>query len=255
MKNSLSSTLLPFVLVIILLGVSTNQLLAQGSSPQEEMTVGAEVKPAIPTTSILFDQKAYDFGSIVDGDIVTTIFTFTNTGTESLVLTDAKGSCGCTVPSRPFGPIQPGETASITVQFNSKNKIGQRNQKVTITANTEPAISYLYLTGMVEAKETGKEEELAEVTTEVPRVPKECFAIYPNPTSELLKLSTLPEQEGKMLEVAIYSQDGQLMARRETVVVGSAIEFNVSHYPAGTYFARVKVGDELPQSQCFVVVD
>jgi hypothetical protein len=66
-----------------------------------------------------------------------------------LIISDAKGSCGCTVPSKPTAPIAPGEKGEITVQFNSKNKKGARNQKVTVTANTNPAQTFIYLTGTV----------------------------------------------------------------------------------------------------------
>ena len=35
-----------------------------------------------PTTSITFAENAHDFGTITDGDVVTHIFKFTNTGDE-----------------------------------------------------------------------------------------------------------------------------------------------------------------------------
>ena len=106
--------------------------------------------PTGPVTSVAFaDNGTYDFGTVTEGEIVSKTFTFTNTGSEPLIISDAKGSCGCTVPSKPTAPIAPGEDGEITVQFNSKNKKGPRNQKVTITANTNPAQSFIYLTGTV----------------------------------------------------------------------------------------------------------
>ena len=106
--------------------------------------------PAGPVTTLAFDEGGtYDFGTVTEGEIVTQTFNFKNTGSEPLIISDAKGSCGCTVPSKPTAPIAPGEDGEITVQFNSKNKQGQRNQKVTITANTNPAQSFIYLTGTV----------------------------------------------------------------------------------------------------------
>jgi hypothetical protein len=106
--------------------------------------------PAGPTTTMSFSETTFDFGTVTDGEMVSHTYTFTNTGDEPLILSDAKGSCGCTVPRWPREPIAPGATGEITVEFNSKNKKGKRNQKVTITANTNPPQTFIYLTGQVD---------------------------------------------------------------------------------------------------------
>ncbi|MEL6141886.1 MAG: DUF1573 domain-containing protein [Bacteroidota bacterium] len=106
--------------------------------------------PTGPLTSMEFAESNFDFGTITEGDVVTHTFSFTNTGEEPLIISDAKGSCGCTVPSKPTAPIAPGEAGEITVQFNSKGKKGPRNQKVTVTANTNPAQTFISMTGTVE---------------------------------------------------------------------------------------------------------
>jgi len=105
--------------------------------------------PVGPTTTVTFDESQISFGTIQEGEVVNQVFTFKNTGTEPLILSDARGSCGCTVPEWPKEPIAPGETGEITVQFNSAAKKGKRSQKVTITANTNPPQSFIYLTGEV----------------------------------------------------------------------------------------------------------
>ncbi|WP_010180986.1 DUF1573 domain-containing protein [Aquimarina agarilytica] len=85
-----------------------------------------------------FNELEHDFGTINEGDVVEHLFTFTNTGNTPLVITDAKGSCGCTVPTYPKNsPIAPGATGEIMVKFNSTNKPNQQQKTVTITANTE----------------------------------------------------------------------------------------------------------------------
>lgn len=105
--------------------------------------------PAGPTTVMAFNETTFDFGTVPEGEKVAHTYTFTNTGNEPLILSDAKGSCGCTVPQWPREPIAPGEDAVVTVEFNSKGKKGKRNQKVTITANTNPPQTFIYLTGEV----------------------------------------------------------------------------------------------------------
>lgn len=97
--------------------------------------------PSGPTTSIKFKDEVHDFGS-VDVDTENAFaFEFKNTGTEPLIISNAKGSCGCTVPNWPKTPIKPNETATIDVIYRpNKGQAGMPQEKtVTVTANTEPA--------------------------------------------------------------------------------------------------------------------
>ena len=122
----------------------------QTTAPTTAPAASNVAVPAGPITTVAFaDAGKHNFGTVTEGEIVTHTFNFTNTGSEPLIVSDAKGSCGCTVPSKPTAPIAPGETGEITVQFNSKNKKGPRNQKVTVTANTNPAQTFIYLEGTV----------------------------------------------------------------------------------------------------------
>lgn len=134
----------------------TLQTVTPGDAAPEAPSVAV---PAGPVTTMSFaDNGTHDFGTVTEGELVTHTFTFTNTGEEPLIISDAKGSCGCTVPSKPTAPIAPGEEGEITVQFNSKNKKGARNQKVTVTANTNPAQTFIYLTGTVNPEPSATEE-------------------------------------------------------------------------------------------------
>lgn len=105
--------------------------------------------PTGPTTVMTFEQTEFSFGTVQEGEKVAHTYKFKNTGTEPLILSNAKGSCGCTVPTWPREPIAPGASGEITVNFDSRNKSGKRNQKVTITANTNPPQTFIYLTGEV----------------------------------------------------------------------------------------------------------
>ncbi len=110
-----------------------------------------EEVPAGPTTTIEFEETTYDFGTIKQGEKASHIFKFRNTGNEPLIISNAKATCGCTVPNWPKDPIPPGETGEIEVVFNSKGKSNKQNKKVTITANTNPPQTFVYMTGFVEA--------------------------------------------------------------------------------------------------------
>ncbi|WP_064972214.1 DUF1573 domain-containing protein [Kordia jejudonensis] len=85
-----------------------------------------------------FDKTEHDFGTINEGDQVETVFKFTNTGSSPLLITNIKGSCGCTVPNDwPREPIAPGAEGKFTVKYNSTNKPNLKTNTVTVTANTE----------------------------------------------------------------------------------------------------------------------
>lgn len=103
-----------------------------------------------------FAESNFDFGTITEGEVVEHTFTFTNTGEAPLVITAAKGSCGCTVPTWPQGEsIAPGETGEMVVKFNSKGRKGVQNKSVRITANTEKGTETLRIKANVVAAATG----------------------------------------------------------------------------------------------------
>jgi hypothetical protein len=96
-----------------------------------------------PKTSISFVEKSWNFGQVMEGPKYEHSFTFTNTGNENLIIENAKGSCGCTVPSWPKEPIPPGGKGQILVTFNSKGRIGANMKRVTIVANTDSIYSVI----------------------------------------------------------------------------------------------------------------
>ena len=77
-------------------------------------------------------------------------FTFTNNGTEPLIIKKAKGSCGCTVPTVPEGPIAPGETAEIGVKY-ATNRVGSFTKTITLTTNASKRPVILTIKGEVKA--------------------------------------------------------------------------------------------------------
>ena len=82
------------------------------------------------------DKEIHDFGTISEGDRVETEFIVKNIGDSDLMIYEAKGSCGCTVPEPPKEPIKPGDSAPIKVSFDSKGKPGAQEKTVTLKTNT-----------------------------------------------------------------------------------------------------------------------
>jgi hypothetical protein len=105
--------------------------------------------------SITLDKDVHDYGTIQQGANGTCEFTVTNSGTEPLIISRCKGSCGCTVPQCEKAPIAPGATSAITVKYDTK-RIGPINKSVTITSNAsnEPT-KVIRIKGKVEASDLG----------------------------------------------------------------------------------------------------
>ncbi|MEM1330522.1 MAG: DUF1573 domain-containing protein [Planctomycetota bacterium] len=87
------------------------------------------------TPAIEFEQTRHDFGDVYDDKKVTHVFKFTNTGDGELVISNVKGSCGCTVPEMAKTNYAPGESGEITVAFNPARRSGVQNQRVTVNTN------------------------------------------------------------------------------------------------------------------------
>ncbi len=92
-----------------------------------------DVKVAQGAT-IEFEKEIHDYGTIDQHGNGACEFKFTNTGTEALIISQAKGSCGCTVPVWPREPIAPGASETIKVKYDTK-RVGPINKSVTITSN------------------------------------------------------------------------------------------------------------------------
>jgi len=102
------------------------------------------------------DPLVWNYGNIENGSNGTRVFKFTNTGEAPLVISNAKGSCGCTVPSYPKEPIMPGESNEISVKYDTK-RTGQFTKYVTLTTNAKDnATVRLKIYGTVAAPKTKK---------------------------------------------------------------------------------------------------
>ena len=112
------------------------------------------VNTVMGQSKIVFDEMVHDFGSFKEADgLQTTTFAFTNSGTEPLVLSNVRASCGCTTPKWTREPVAPGQKGSIEVTYNPKNRPGSFNKSITINSNAENPTVVLRITGQVEQRE------------------------------------------------------------------------------------------------------
>lgn len=199
-----------------------------------------DVQRAGPITEIEFSETEFEWGEVIQGEKIQNVFYFTNTGDEPLIIVNAKGSCGCTVPRYPKEPIMPGETASLLVQFDSKNKKGKQSKRVTISANTDPVNTYLTIRGLVHVPE--KTEMLKERFKDFD-VDAATVSIYPNPSSDVVNLNLL-EHKGKSVNVDIYNKLGQRVGSKNLESIGDTpISFDISQYENGNYTMSIKIED------------
>ncbi len=104
--------------------------------------------PKVDGAGIVFENETIDYGTIQKGADGKREFVLTNNGTKPLTITNAQGSCGCTVPTKPDGPIAPGAKASIGVKYDT-NRVGPFTKTVTITSNASDTPKVLTIKGTV----------------------------------------------------------------------------------------------------------
>lgn len=113
---------------------------------------GMPAKSNLPETTMTFEHEEHDFGIINEGDKVDCTFNFTNSGTNDLQITNAVGSCGCTVPEYPKELVKPGASGKIKVSFNSAGKSGKQEKSVTLTANIANQYQVIRIKANIEPK-------------------------------------------------------------------------------------------------------
>ncbi len=145
--------------ILLLFVVASSLLLACGKKKSgvnsdivnNPLTADGKGDPS-KLAAISFEETQFNFGEIIQGQVVEYDFKFTNTGKNDLVIYNAEGSCGCTVPEWPKDPIRPGKSDKVHVKFDSTNKEGHQTKTVTLTCNTQPNQVTLQIVGDVIVK-------------------------------------------------------------------------------------------------------
>ena len=94
----------------------------------------AEALPKVDGVGMVFENETIDYGTIEQNADGKREFVLTNNGNKPLIISNAVGSCGCTVPTFPKEPIMPGQKAVIGVKYDT-NRVGAFTKNVTITSN------------------------------------------------------------------------------------------------------------------------
>lgn len=146
--------------VLTIFGVTTSNAQAKktAAKPAAKTTTTTKADtPKVDGAGMLFENETIDYGTIPHNADGKREFTFVNNGTKPLIITNATGSCGCTVPSFPKEPIAPGAKAVIGVKY-ATDRVGSFTKTVTITSNAEgQASKVLTIKGNVLAGDAQKE--------------------------------------------------------------------------------------------------
>jgi hypothetical protein len=107
-----------------------------------------------PFAEMTFAEREHDFGKLLEGEQARHEFVFTNTGETPLLIEQAEGSCGCTVPKWPTEPIAVGEKGVVEVLFKSEGRSGRVRKSISISANTQKTENHLFV--IAEVVQEGK---------------------------------------------------------------------------------------------------
>ena len=113
-----SATLSRLTSIVTFVLVGVTSAVAQLPPPPSEPVVVPRGQGAIT-----FDNTLHDFGAIWDHEKATHKFRFSNTGSETLVITDVRSTCGCTVPELDKKSYEPGESGESHRRPTRKNTL------------------------------------------------------------------------------------------------------------------------------------
>ena len=142
---------------ITLFCLSLSTLVVKAQDKKAPMTSPATpaTQEADPNAGIFkFHDKdnTHDYGEVPEGPTAEYDFEFKNVGKKPIIITEAHGSCGCTVPKWPHEPIPPKGKGVIHVTYNTDHRPGPISKEVTITSDAMDKSTVLHIRGTVKPK-------------------------------------------------------------------------------------------------------
>jgi len=135
-------------LLVVLAAAAVIAVLTRNGQPSLSKSRGTVHSPG-DTASISFSEYEHNFGTVKAGEKVACVFKFRNIGTAPLVISSAATSCGCTVSKYDTKPVEPGESGTVEVVFDSEGHNGRQSKSITIRSNATRPVVLLRITGEV----------------------------------------------------------------------------------------------------------
>lgn len=143
-------TYLYFVLALCLLVACNDGTTTDGQLSGDLVTISKSASESSDKQAVItFDKTEHNFGTLLQGEVVTYSFHFTNSGNVPLLVSNVSTTCGCTVADYPREPIAPGKDGFIKATYDSKGHHGFQSRAITVSANTMPAQTVLRMKGEV----------------------------------------------------------------------------------------------------------
>jgi hypothetical protein len=141
--------LLSSVFCLLSCGNNSNSGLSVSDIKNPATADGIDAHQQANMPEFQFETLSYNFGKVIQGEILSYTFHFKNIGKTSLLISGVEASCGCTTSIPPKAPIKPGEKGEISISFDSKYKNGEVTSYLVVTANTYPAQTVLTVSANV----------------------------------------------------------------------------------------------------------
>jgi hypothetical protein len=123
------------VLSVATMSAQTSKAKAKTAKKKATVAKAEEPKtPQIEGAGMVFENETIDYGTIQQHSNGEREFVFTNNGNKPLTITSTQGSCGCTVPTSPKDPIEPGAKGVIGVKY-ATDRVGPFTKNVTVKSN------------------------------------------------------------------------------------------------------------------------
>ncbi len=104
------------------------------AAAQAETDPGPRTEQPAGTPRLELSPTEFNFGEVWVGALVKREFTVKNVGDAPLEIQKVKSSCGCAVATQPKSPLEPGESSTFSITYDTK-RLGSSRKKVTVISN------------------------------------------------------------------------------------------------------------------------
>lgn len=161
----------PLVVLLLLLAAGFSYFHFKEGGVKEVVVAApaTQAKSNVPQAAgrLVFAEKFFDFGTVVEGDIIKHTFKFKNEGAGPVKVIKTEASCGCTTLNGVVKEYAPGETAEMVVEIDTKGKKGIVVKTVTLTLeNNDVATVEISMAMKLEPPPHPKMEKMRNINAE-----------------------------------------------------------------------------------------